>query len=157
MHRKSFWINVSAKCKALDVFERAIMDSLVSSSFFVPPFSFVSMNAWLSVGGTAKSCILQRADWIFYIKPELSQRVTSLLFTRLRRREGTAGSRDHSACMALTTAFIQRRHTLDFIMNELSRLGSLLTEILKKEREKVCALQISSIWRPSWECVLNRV
>lgn len=157
MHRKSFWINVSAKCKALDVFERAIMDSLMLSSFFVPPFSLVSMNTWLSVGGTAKSCILRRADWIFHIKPDWSQRVTSLLFTRLRRRGGTAGSPDRSACTALTAAFIQPRHTPDFIMNEPSGLGSLLTEILKKGREKVCALQIISIWRPFWERVLNGV
>lgn len=157
MHRKSFWINLSAKCKALDVFERAIMDSLMLSSFFVPPFSLASLHAWLSVGGTAKSSFLWMADWIFHIKPDWSQRVTSLLFTRWRWRGGTAGSPDRSVCTALTAAFIQPRHTPDFIMNEPSGPGSLLTEILKKGREKECSLKISVRWMGCKVLLLNGV
>lgn len=87
---KSFWIKVSAKFKALCL-KRVIMDSLMSS-LFVPPFSLISLHAWLSVGGMAKSSILRSDDWIFHIKPDWSQRVTSLVFVRRRQRGGTAGS-----------------------------------------------------------------
>lgn len=155
MHRKSYWIKVSAKFKALCL-KRVIMDSLMSS-LFVPPFSLISLHAWLSAGGTAKSSILRRVDWIFHIKPDWSQRVTSLVFMTWRQRGGTAGSPDCSACAVLTAAFIQPRHTPYSIMNELSGRGSLLTEILKRGREKACMPRISSIWRPFWELVLNGV